>query len=94
MRIIPAALFLFLLLPGLVMAAETLHPRLPAKNCVEDAAIKRQIAEQQALVLATLREMEPRLNTGPASLGAIRKQCLDLFEDAEKCGSLGSRAIE
>lgn len=90
---IPATLFLSMLIPAAAGAVETGHPlqpRLPPKNCVEDAGLKRQIAEQQRLVLATLAEMEPRLSTGPASLGAIRRQCEDLFGDAQKCATLGA----
>lgn len=89
MKLIPATLFLSMLLPYPAGAIEAGQSRLPQKTCVEDASVKRQIAEQQALVLAALKEMEPRLSTGPSSLGAIRQQCELMFHDAEKCSKLG-----
>lgn len=85
---VPAALMAALLSGG-AQAEGTRTVSLPVKNCVEDQAIKRQLVEQDKLILAALKEMEPRLNTGPASIAMIREQCDSLFADAEKCAQLG-----
>lgn len=65
------------------------EPRLPPKNCVEDQRLKKEMAEVSRQILISLNDMAPKLSHGPTTLVAIRRQCVEMFGDENKCSQLG-----
>ena len=67
--------------PAVAQQRQTPEPRLPAKDCVVEASIQKQIAEQQKILLQSLPTLE--------AMGRARQQCREWFGEDFRCEKLG-----